>query len=82
MNLSLYFLEEDTSKKYAGVELQHNACLTAALDTGECSVSQLGRYIYIWGKNTPLFILEETLWAPEPFRPVVRTEEALSPTWN
>jgi len=43
--LSVYFIEEDDSKKYAGVELELHAFLTAAQVTGECSVSHLRPYI-------------------------------------
>jgi hypothetical protein len=50
MSLSVYFLEEDASKKYARMELQLHAFLAATLDRGECSVSHLSRYIYIWDK--------------------------------
>jgi hypothetical protein len=50
MNLSVHFLEEDASKKCAGMELQLHAFLAATIDRDESSVSHLSRYIYIWGK--------------------------------
>jgi len=74
--LSVYFLEEDNSKKYAGVELELHAFLTAIQGTGECSMSYLSRYIYIWVKS---FILDETSWAHEPVWPVLRRDETLPP---